>query len=321
MSPSKNALPRQPVIVKTVEPKKSGIHSFEYTRCAIGYVLSGHKHIYSGDMMQEANAGDLFFLSQGSHFIEEIPDGRKPFEQVIFFYTPQQMGHIVSQLRFNHNTDVRVRHSCNNCYRKEQVVSRGWGTMQLFFEGVDRQLRDGLFMRDHTAEMLKLTELVYHVVSGSEGCLRSRILGSTDPEKELLERTVYDYVFSDITLAEMAERNNRSLTAFKKAFKGHFQETPHRWVVRQRLLHASLLLISTNKPVMQIIDECHFTSMSHFIRLFQKEFGTTPKKYRLNNNYMFRIGKLSDELDKIIEDVPETKFEEVSVIEFEEVEA
>lgn len=280
MSSSQNTSSRQPVIVKTTEHERAGIHSFDVSRCAIGYILGGHKYIYMGDVRHEVGPGDIFFLNKGTHFIEESPEGRKAFEQIIFFYTPEQLGRIISQLSLNHDIDVRVRHSCDGCRGQEHVISHGWGTLKHFFGSVNQHLKDGLFMRDPTAEVLKLTELVYHIISHPDCCIRTRILGSTDPEKEFFEKSVYDYIFSDITLEDLARQNNRSLTSFKKAFKSHFNDPPHRWVVRQRLMHARLLLISTNKPVAQIGNECRFPNTSHFIKLFRKEFGMTPATYR-----------------------------------------
>ncbi|MDR0907217.1 MAG: AraC family transcriptional regulator [Rikenellaceae bacterium] len=280
MAFSKNPPAVQPTIVKTTQSQRMGIHSFEVTRCAIGYVLEGSKFIYTGDERREAGAGDIFFLNKGVHFVEETPSARKPFEEIVFFCTPEQLGRIVSQLNFNLGIDVRVRHSCPECKGREHIISTGWSPVRHFFEAVDQLLKDGLFARDPVAETLKLTELVYHIVSRPEGCLRTRILGSTDPEKEFFERTVYDYIYSNITLEELAAQNNRSLTSFKKAFRAYFNDPPHRWVVHQRLMNARMLLISTNKPIAQIGSESCFPNTSHFIKLFRKEFGITPAQYR-----------------------------------------
>ncbi len=270
----------QPIIVRTIETERSGIRSFAVSRCALGYVLSGSKHIYTGDISHEAGPGDIFFLSKGTHYIEEAPAPRKAFEQIIFFYSPQQLARIISQLSVNHRIDMRIHHSCEDCHGQDHVIAKGWDALKPFFSAAAKHLRDGLFARDQTAEMLKLTELIYHVVSQPDCCLRTRVLGSTDPEKEFFERSAYDYVFSDIDLEDLARSNNRSLTSFKKVFKSYFNDPPHRWVVRQRLMHSRLLLISTNRPVAQIGVECHFPNTSHFIKLFGKEFGMTPAAYR-----------------------------------------
>jgi AraC-like DNA-binding protein len=271
---------RQPTIVKTSESATSEVHSITTSRYALGYVLSGHKYIYMGDLRYEATRGDIFFLSKGTHYIAEAPDERKPFEEIIFYYTPEHIGQIVAHLGVSYGADTCVHHTCEECLCKDYVIASGWKALKSFFVGINQQIKENFFEQDSTAEMLSLTSLVYHIVSRPEGCLRTRVLGSTDPEKELMERQINEYVFSDITLEEFAMKNNRSLSSFKKKFKSYFGESPHRWVVRQRLMHARQQLISTNKSVTQIGAECRFPNTSHFIKLFREEFGLTPALYR-----------------------------------------
>lgn len=45
-------------------------------------------------------------------------------------------------------------------------------------------------------------------------------------------------------------------------------------------MHARLLLISTNKSVSEIGNECAFPNTSHFIKLFKKTYDYTPAGYR-----------------------------------------
>jgi AraC-like DNA-binding protein len=269
------------MIVRTSENRITGIHSFVASRYVLGYVVSGYKYIYTGDIRSEVAPGDVFFLAKGTHYVEETPDGRKPFEQVMFFYSSEQIGHIIAELGVNYKIDTSVHHSCENCMLREYVVSQGWESLRTFFAAIGKNLRDGVYSNDPTAESLSFTNLVYQIISRRECCLRTRVLGSTDPEKELMERQLRDYVFSDITLEQFAQRTNRSLSSFKKKFKEYYNESPHRWVVRQRLMHARLQLISTDRDVTHIARESRFPNSSYFIRLFRKEFSLTPTQYRV----------------------------------------
>jgi AraC-like DNA-binding protein len=271
----------QPIIVRTCEPQPTGVRSFTASRYAVGYIMSGYKFIYNGDLRNEAAPGDIFFLSKGTHHIEEVPDGRRPFEQIVFYYTSEQIGRIIAELSVNYRIDTCVHHTCEECMLREYVISPGWDALKHFFSATSKHLRDGFFSQDSTAEALALTTLVYQIISRPEGCLRTRVLGSTDPEKELMERQLMEYVDSDITLEEFAKRTNRSLSSFKKKFKEYYDEPPHRWVIRQRLLHARVQVMSTDRDVVSIGQECHFPNASYFIRLFRKEFGMTPAQYRL----------------------------------------
>jgi AraC-like DNA-binding protein len=258
-----------------------GIRSFSATRYAIGYVMSGYKFIYTGDVRCEATPGDIFFLAKGTHYVEEIPDGRRPFEQIMFFYTAEQIGRIIAEMSINYSIDTCVHHTCDECMLREYVVSPGWDSLETFFTATGKLLREGFYARNPTAELLALTTLVYQIITRPEGCLRTRVLGSTDPEKELMERMLQDYIFSDITLEQFAAKTNRSLSSFKKKFREFYNEPPHRWVVRQRLMHARLQVISTDRDISVIAEECRFPNPSYFIRLFRKEFGMTPVQYRV----------------------------------------
>jgi AraC-like DNA-binding protein len=271
---------RQPVIVRSTESHMTGIRSFVATRYVIGYILSGYKFIYTGDLRCQATPGDIFFLCKGTHYIEEVPEGRKPFEQIMFFYTSEQIARIIAELSVNYRIDTCVHHTCEECMIREYVVSPGWDALRHFFTATGKYIRGGIYAHDSTAEVLALTTLVYQIISRPEGCLRTRILGSTDPEKELMDRQLRDYVFSDMTLEELAARSNRSLSSFKKKFKEYYHEPPHRWVVRQRLMHARLQIISTDRDIALVAGECNFPNPSYFIRLFRGEFGLTPSQYR-----------------------------------------
>ena len=271
----------QPVIVRTTESSTTGIRSFDASRYVIGYVLSGRKHIYSnGDVCYEALPGDIFFLSKGTHYIEDVPDDHKSFEQIMFYYTSEQIGRVIAHLSVDYDIDTFVCHSCEECLAKDYVIAPGWSTLKHFFGSVRQHLKEGSLSGNTTAEMLSLTLLVYYIITRPEGCLRTRVLGSSDPEKELIERQLQDYIFLNTPLTELARNNNRSLSSFKKKFKEYFNESPHRWVVRQRLMHARLLVVSTDKSTTQIGQECCMPNTSHFIKLFRLEFGMTPIEYR-----------------------------------------
>ena len=95
----------------------------------------------------------------------------------------------------------------------------------------------------------------------------------------LAEQLLHDPVH--VTVTPPASRlTNRSLTSFKKEFRRHFEMPPHKWYIRQRLMHSRLLLISTSKSISERGVECTFPTPSHFIKLFKKEDRMTPAAYR-----------------------------------------
>ena len=99
-------------------------------------------------------------------------------------------------------------------------------------------------------------------------------------EPEDLEYIVRTYLFQPITLSELAGLSNRSLASFKRDFQRQYGCAPRQWINQQRLAHAQLLLQNTNQQVSEIALACGFESVSHFIRIFRKEYGMTPQATR-----------------------------------------
>ena len=278
----KNFIPttRQPSIVKYSQPDRIGIQSQMLTRHAIGFVLKGRKLIYYSDAAHQVNPGDMFYLATGRHYMEDIPETERPFEQIVVYFTPEQLSSCLTQLSVNFGLNVSEHHSCENCRGKKHVVFPAWRAMRSFFWALNQYIKDGVLSGDPTPENLKMMELVYMIVSNPSCCIQNKILEHSDILRESFEQIVHNNIFTDCSIEELARQTNRSLTSFKKEFKRQFMESPHKWMISQRLMHARLLLISTSKPIAEIGTECNFPNTSHFIKLFKKEFGLTPSVYR-----------------------------------------
>ena len=276
----KNENDSQPSIVKYVESSYAGIHLLKLSRCAIGYVMRGTKYIYYGDERHTINRGEIFYMGVGNHYVEETMEEGKPFEQIVIYYSPTQLQRILLNLNMNFSINITNTHLCDHCRRKNHVAMTASPMMRSFFTHASSYLQDEKFMHDEAAENIKMTEMVYLIISQNDGCLKSKVLNNVDATRDNFEQIIYAHIFSDLSIEKLAEKCNRSLTSFKKEFKRHFFMPPHRWFIKQRLIQSRLLLISTSKSISEIGIECTFPNTSHFIKLFKKQYGTTPAIYR-----------------------------------------
>ena len=219
---------QQPVIAKYVQPYRNGIQSYNLTRHGIGYVLRGKKYIYDGDIRHQVNRGDIFFLNAGHHYIEDIPENGKPFEQIIFYYTPALLARILSQLSLTYQMEIVNNHSCDNCRESSHVIYPASNNIRNFFSTTNQYIKDELFTHDETAENLKMTELIYLIVSQEDNCIKSKIMANADSSKESFEQIVFAHIFDDIAINDLARLCNRSLTSFKKEFKKHYFMTRYQ---------------------------------------------------------------------------------------------
>ncbi len=270
----------QPQIVKFVDSSSSNIGSISLSRYAIGYVLHGTKNIYYGDKCYPVCRGEMFYMGIGHHHVENVGEEDCPFEEIVFYYTPASLQHILSHLSITYGVRFTNNHSCEWCRSRNHVTMPAWSAVKSFFVNANSYLREELFRHDETAENIKPTELLYLIISHGDCCLKSKLLRNMDIAGGNFEQIVYNHMFKDISIEQLSEICNRSLTSFKKEFKRHFEMPPHKWYIRQRLMHSRLLLISTNKSVSEIGHECAFPNTSHFIKLFKKEYSITPSVYR-----------------------------------------
>lgn len=280
----KSLAQQQPQIVKYVEASHSGIESVTLSRNAIGYLLHGTKYVYYGDRRYTISRGEVFYMGVGHHYVENVPEEGYPFEQIVFYYTPSCLQHILSHLNITYGVHFSNSHSCDWCRYHNHVAMPAWNTVKSFFGNTNSYLREDVFQHDETAENIKMTELIYLVMSHEDCCMKAKLMSNIDIARGNFEQVVYDHMFKDISIEQLSGICNKSLTSFKKEFKRRFSMPPHKWFIRHRLMHSRLLLISTSMSVSEIGNECAFPNTSHFIKLFKKEFLVTPSAYR--NRYM-----------------------------------
>jgi hypothetical protein len=171
---------QQPTIVKYTQSYRNGIQATTLHRHAIGYVLRGKRYIYHGDARQEVKEGSVYYLGVGNHYIEDVPDPGKSFEQIVCFYDTHQINQILNRLSLNYQLDIRNDHDCPNCHGRTQVSYPAWNALKIFFNAVDQYLTDDVFGRNAAAENLKMTELVYLLLSEEACCLKKSILDNMD---------------------------------------------------------------------------------------------------------------------------------------------
>jgi AraC family transcriptional regulator len=97
-------------------------------------------------------------------------------------------------------------------------------------------------------------------------------------------RNVIDLVRSriseDISLADMAAVTCLSATHFSHIFKNSMGESPHQFVLQQRVQYAKELLESLNLRMIDIALACGFKTQQHFARIFRKMCGLSPTEYQ-----------------------------------------
>ncbi len=83
-----------------------------------------------------------------------------------------------------------------------------------------------------------------------------------------------------LSVSDLAEEVGMSLPNFSQKFKFITDQTPKEFITQLRLNQSK-----RNLRLMSVTDtalEAGYENLSHFIRVFKKEFGITPKQYQLH---------------------------------------
>ena len=94
--------------------------------------------------------------------------------------------------------------------------------------------------------------------------------------RELVQAKIED----ELTLQELAESVGLSTAHFSQMFHKSTGETPHQFVLRQRVERAKEMLTSAETRVLDVAVACGFKTQQHFARVFRRMCGASPTEYR-----------------------------------------
>ena len=94
--------------------------------------------------------------------------------------------------------------------------------------------------------------------------------------KELVHAKLED----DLSLDEMAQSVGLSTAHFARMFRKSTGQTPHQFVLRQRLERAKAMLRAPDARVLDVAVACGFKTQQHFAQVFREVWGVSPTEYR-----------------------------------------
>ena len=69
---------------------------------------------------------------------------------------------------------------------------------------------------------------------------------------------------------------------FARMFKQSTEQSPHLYILLQRIKRAKELLASTDLPITEVAADVGFRTQGHFTGVFHRYTGFTPKVFRMS---------------------------------------
>jgi AraC family transcriptional regulator len=95
-----------------------------------------------------------------------------------------------------------------------------------------------------------------------------------------IRELVHAKMESDLSLDEMAQSVGLSTAHFARMFRKSTGETPHQFVLRQRLERAKAMLRTPDARILDVALACGFKTQQHFAQVFREVCGVSPTAYR-----------------------------------------
>ena len=146
--------------------------------------------------------------------------------------------------------------------RAEMVA--GFPNGRLFLDSVEQAMAVAL-VKGHAVRHRPV-----QIYRGGLGSARLRRI------RELIHAKMGD----DLSLDEMAQSIGLSTAHFARMFRKSTGETPHQFVLRQRVERAKAMLRDPGARILAVAVACGFKTQQHFAQVFCDVCGVSPTRYR-----------------------------------------
>lgn len=106
---------------------------------------------------------------------------------------------------------------------------------------------------------------------------------TVDTERmKLMLQYIHEHYMEKVTLEDIAFSANISSRECTRCFQRCMKSSPVHYLTEYRVRMAARQLIQTNCSILEISENCGFSSSSYFGKIFHTAMGCTPKDYRKN---------------------------------------
>ncbi|MEH3113030.1 helix-turn-helix transcriptional regulator [Pedobacter terrae] len=100
------------------------------------------------------------------------------------------------------------------------------------------------------------------------------------PTAYTFKQIVEANLFAQISINELAQLHNLSVSSFKREFARHYNSTPANYIKAKRLEKAAELLLISNERIKDIAYNCGFNDLANFTKSFGGKYQCTPSEFR-----------------------------------------
>jgi len=95
------------------------------------------------------------------------------------------------------------------------------------------------------------------------------------------KKVIETHLLSDISMDELSQLCNMSLSTFKRHFKKIYNTTPNDYIIDKRLENSKKILATSEQSIDVVALLSGFKTTAHFSRKFKEKYNIPPSHYKL----------------------------------------
>lgn len=129
--------------------------------------------------------------------------------------------------------------------------------------------------------ILKLKEIILLLAQTQNAEAIQVILSQLfSPTTYTFKQIIEANLFSQLTIEQLAELNNLSVSSFKREFAKLYNDTPANYIKNKKLEKAAELLVVSDQRITDIAFNCGFNDLANFTKSFGDKYSLSPTNYR-----------------------------------------
>jgi AraC-like DNA-binding protein len=240
------------------------------------YVNHGHHVAISPNEIIEVPEGNLGIAVGKSLILKAFPNKENQHYQVLIIRINRELVANAFRSKF---PDIST--SSENEFTRDMFTGKPCVVSKNYVDGVMQYFYNRHVVSEEIAE-IKIKEILLLLLSSKKAkdvafLLEHFVNKRTASFKEVIEA----HVLSDISLEELSQLCNMSVSTFKRHFKRIYNTTPNEYMFDVRLENSKKLLATSEQSIDEIALLSGFKTTAHFSRKFKEKYTIPPSQYKL----------------------------------------
>ena len=267
----------QKVVFETITCNTDATFSFQLKDEAYFiYVNHGYHVAISPNEIIEVPEGDLGIAVGKSLILKAYPNQEKQYYQVLIIHIDREL---VASAFGNNFPDIST--SSENDFSKDMFTGKPCVISKNYVDGIMLYFDNQHVVTDEII-YLKIKEILLLLLTSKKAEEVALLLEHfankrTASFKEVIET----HILSEISLEELSQLCNTSLSTFKRHFKKIYNTTPNEYLFDKRLENSKKLLATSEQSIDEIALLSGFKTTAHFSRKFKEKYAIPPSRYKL----------------------------------------